>query len=173
MSRDLGSELSADLLERLSGRDLESKATKVIQIFTVDAAGWPHPALLSYFEVVAKDARHIRCATYATSTTSANMRRSGQVTFVIIDLRVAYYVKAQAVEIAPAMRATEWNSAFDCRVEQVLSDEVNEAYEPGAYVAGGVTYYNPQRATELARARSVLAELLEAPAVMPAGARQP
>ena len=160
MSRVVGSALPPDLLERLSGRDLEALATKVVQIVTVDAAGWPHPALLSYFEVVARDPGHIRCATYATSTTSGNMRRSGHVTFAIIDERVAYYVKARATEITSTMRATEWNAAFECRVEQVLADDVNEEYEPGAYVASGVTYHNPQRAAELERARAVLSELL-------------
>ena len=159
MSRSLGSELPGDLVARLSGRDLEPVASKVVQIVTIDSMGWPHPALLSYFEVIAKDPAHLRCATYATSTTTANMRRSGKVTFVIIDERVAYYVKAHAVEIAPTLRTTAWNAAFDCRIEQVLSDEVNEEYEPGAYVASGVTYYNPQRAAEMERARALLAEL--------------
>ncbi len=164
MSRALGSELTPDLLERLSGRDLASVASKVIQIVTVDAAGWPHPALLSYFEVVAKDPRHIRLAAYARSATSANMRRGGKVTLVLIDERVAYYVKGHAIEIEPTMRATDWNTAFECRVEEVLADQASEEYEPGAYVASGVTYYNPQRAAEMERARAVLAELLGAPA---------
>ncbi len=159
MSRVLGSTLPPDLLARLSGRDLEPVASKVIQIFTADAAGWPHPALLSYFEVVAVDASRIRLAAYATSTTSGNLRRSGKLTLVVIDERVAYYVKTRAVELAPAMRATDWNAAFECRVEQVLVDEVNEEYEPGAYVASGVTYHNPGRAAELERARAVLDEL--------------
>lgn len=161
MARVVGSELPPDLLARLSGGDLESVATKVVQIFTVDAAGWAHPALLSYFEVVARDARHIRLAAYATSTTSGNLRRSGRITFAIIDARVAYYVKAHAIEIAPAMRSTAWNAAFDCQVEHVLADEVNEELEPGAYVASGVTYHNPQRASELERAHAVIGELLE------------
>jgi len=161
VSRIVGSELPPDLMERLSGRNLEALATKVVQMFTVDAAGWAHPALLSYFELVASDPAHIRCATYATSSTSGNLRRSGKVTFVIIDERLAYYVKAQAIEIAPSMQTTDWNAAFDCRIEQVLADEVNEEYEPGAYVASGVTYYNPQRAAEVERARAVIAELLE------------
>ena len=169
MARNLGSELPADLLERLSGRHLEAKAAKVIQLFTVDDAGWPHAALLSYFEVVAKDARQVRCATYGTSTTTSNLRRNGKATFVVIDERVVYYVKTSATEIAAAMRATPWNAAFDCQVEQVLIDEVNEAYEPGAYVASGVTYYNPGRPAEMARARAVLAELLEAHGGVSAG----
>jgi hypothetical protein len=163
MSRALGPELPPDLFRRLSGQDLESVATKVIQIFTVDAGGWAHPALLSYFEVVARDPKHLRIATYATSATSGNLRRSGAATFAIIDERVAYYVKARAVEIARAMQTTGWNAAFDCRVEQVLADEVNEEIEPGAYIASGVRYHNPQRAAEMERARAMLAELLGLP----------
>ena len=159
MSRSLGSELPSDLWARLSGRDLEAVASKVIQIVTVDASGWPHPALLSYFEVVAPSATCIRLATYATSTTSGNLRRSGKLTLVVIDERVAYYIKTHAVEIAGTLQSTGWNAAFDCRIEQVLADEVNEEYEPGAYVKSGVTYFNPRRMQELERARRLLAEL--------------
>ena len=159
VSRSLGSELPSDLLVRLSGRELESVASKAIQIITVDPSGWPHPALLSYFEVVAPSATRIRLATYATSATSGNPRRAGKLTLIVIDERLAYYIKAHAVEIAPALRSAEWNAAFDCRIEQVLADEVNEEIEPGAYVASGVTYFNPRRAQELERARRLLAEL--------------
>jgi len=161
VSRSLGSVMPPDLVARLSGSELEAVASKVIQIVTIDAAGWPHPALLSYFEVVAKDPARVRLATYGTSTTSANLRRAGTVTLAVIDERVAYYVKARAVELTPKMRATGWNAAFECRVRQVLVDEVNEEREPGAYVMSGITYHNPQRATELARARAVLTELLQ------------
>jgi len=163
VSRSLGSELPSDLLARLSGRDLESVASKVIQIITVDASGWSHPALLSYFEVVAPSATCIRLATYATSTTSGNLRRAGKLTLAVIDERVAYYIKAHAVEIARTLRSTDWNAAFDCRIEQVLADEVNEEHEPGAYVASGVTYFNPRRTEELERARRLLTELAALP----------
>jgi hypothetical protein len=159
VSRSLGSELPSDLLARLSGRDLESVASKVIQIVTLDASGWPHPAMLSYFEVIATSATRIRLAAYATSTTSGNLRRAGTLTLVVIDERTAYYIKAHAVEIARTLRSTDWNAAFDCRIEQVLADEVNEEYEPGAYVVSGVTYFSPRRTQELERARLVLAEL--------------
>jgi hypothetical protein len=161
VSRVVGTELPSNLLARLSGRELEPVASKVIQIVTVDAAGWPHPAFLSYFEVVAKDPARIRLATYSTSSTSGNMRRDGKVTLMIIDRHVACYVKGRARELAPSMRAAEWNAMFECRIEQVSIDESNPEIEPGAYVASGVTYYNPQRAVEMERARAVLAELLE------------
>src|SRR5438093_9717924 len=126
MSRKLGTTLPADLLTRLAGGNLEPVASKVIQIVTVDAGGWPHAALLSYFEVVAKDPTSVRLATYANSTTSGNMRRNGKVTLVVIDERVAYYVKGHAVELTSSMQATEWNAAFECRVADVTADEANE-----------------------------------------------
>ena len=89
------------------------------------------------------------------------MRRSGILTLVVIDERVAYYVKTRAVELVRAMRSADWHAAFECRVEQVLTDEANEEHEPGAYVVSGVTVCNPQRAAELERARALLAELLQ------------
>ena len=85
MSRVVGSELPPDLMARLSGRDLQPVASKVIQIVTIDEGGWPHAALLSYFEVVAADRRRVRLASYANSTTSANMRRNGKATLIVID----------------------------------------------------------------------------------------
>src|SRR5262245_34364560 len=129
MSRLLGSELPSDLLDRLSGRDLRPHAAKVIPLLTVDERGWPHVALLSYFEVAAKDPRHLRLATFRDSTTSANMRRSGKATLAIIDERVACYIKCTVAEIAPAMHTAGWNAAFDCRVEQVIADDVDETRE--------------------------------------------
>ena len=64
-------------------------------------------------------------------------------------------------EIAPKMRTADWNAAFDCRIEQVLVDEVDETREAGAYVSSGITYVNPRRAADLERGRRVVAELLE------------
>ena len=161
MSRLLGSQLPSDVLQRLNGRDLDPLASKVIPLLTVDESGWPHVALLSYFEVAARDARHLRLAAYGASATSANMRRSGKATLMVVDERLACYIKATATEIAPKMRTADWNAAFDCRIEQVLVDEVDETREAGAYVSSGITYVNPRRAADLERGRRVVAELLE------------
>jgi Pyridoxamine 5'-phosphate oxidase len=163
MSRLIGSELPPDLLDRLSGRDLASHASKVIPLLTVDESGWPHVALLSYFEVAARDARHVRIAAFAGSTTSANLRRARKATLAVIDERLACYVKVTATEVAREMRTAGWNAAFDCEVEQVLVDEADEAREPGAYVSSGITYVDPRRAADLARRRLVVDELMEQP----------
>jgi hypothetical protein len=161
MSKRLGNALPAGLLERLSGRDLQGVADKVIVVCTVDDRGFPHPALLSYFEVLALDERSIRLATYADSRTSANSRRDGRLTLVVIDSHVAYYIKGRVEERVHAMRATSYNAKFHVDVEEVLADEANQELEPGAYIAGGITYVNPRRSDEMQRARLVLAELRE------------
>ena len=109
---------------------------------------------------MAIDSRRLRLAAYGTSTTTTNMRRSGKLTLVLVDERIAYYVKGRAAELAAKMTSTHWNAAFECHVEHVTVDEPNEALEPGAYVSGGITYVNPGRAAEMARARLVLDELV-------------
>jgi hypothetical protein len=160
VSRIVGSDLPPDLQQRLSGRDLEPLATLAIPIVTVDDDERAHPALLSYFEVAAKDAAHVRIAVWSTSSTSRNLRERGRVTLLVLDERVAYYVKARATELTPSMRCTPWNAAFDCRVEQVLADEADREREGGVYLTGGVTYANPEGGAALDRARRVISELL-------------
>jgi hypothetical protein len=160
MSKSLGDELNDDLCRRLSGENLEACAEKVILIATVDDRGRPHPAMLSCFEVVARDRRNIRMATYKNSGTTENMRRNGKATISIIDERVAYYIKGSVGELKREMLCAPHNSKLNLRVEAVLADEANEEFEPGAYVSSGVTYHSPSRTEQLLRAREVLKELL-------------
>lgn len=161
MARFIGSELPDDLYRRLEGKDLEACAEKAILICTVDSSGWPHPAMLSYFEVIAKDRRNIRLATYRNSRTTENMRRNGKLTMLVIDERLAYYIKGQAEELAGAMRSAPNNSKLNLRVQQVLADEADPQLEVGKYVAGGITYNNPSWAAERQKAKEILKELWE------------
>ena len=160
MSKSLGSELNDDLSRRLSGENLKTFAEKVILIATVDNAGRPHAAMLSYLEVVARDRRNIRLATYEDSSTTENMRRNGKATISIIDERIAYYIKGSVVELKREMTCARHNSKLNLHVEEVLADEVNEEFEPGAYVSSGITYQNPNRAAQILKAREVIKELL-------------
>ena len=161
MAKLIGTELPDDLYERLRGDRPEGYAGKVILLSTVDSEGWPHPAMLSYFEVVALDRRNIKLATYGGSGTANNMRRNGKATLSIIDERLAYYVKGSVTEFRREMRCSPHNSGFRLRVEQVQADAASEEYEAGAYVAGGVTYHSPDPAAEAAKGKAVLKELLE------------
>jgi hypothetical protein len=161
MARFLSTELPDDLYRRLCGDDLDAHAEKIIPICTVDANGWPHPALLGYLEVIAKDRRNLRLATYKDSTTTNNMRRNGKVTLVILDERVVYYIKGNARELAREMRCAPYASKLNVRIEEVLLDQTEEQLEAGVFVAHAPTYTDPHLAERVRRARDILGELLE------------
>jgi hypothetical protein len=148
-------ELTEDLLRRLSGEFIGEHSNKVILIHTVDENGWAHPAILSYFEVGARDRRNIRIASYKTSRTTENIRRTGKVTLSVFDRRVTYYIKGTASELAEEMRSAPHNTKFNVIVEEVLIDQADPVLEPGAYITGGITYANPNPP-----ALAVLKELL-------------
>lgn len=160
MSKVLGDELNDDLWQRLNGENLNSRADKVILITTVDESGRPHPAMLSYFEVVARDRRNIRMATYKDSNTTDNMRRNGKATLSVIDERIAYYIKGSVLEQKREMRSAAHSAKLNLKVEAVLADEANEEFEPGAYVASGITYHSHNRSEQLLKAKEVIRELL-------------
>jgi hypothetical protein len=155
----IGSELPEALAARLAGEALEAVADRVILVFTVDERGWPHPAMLSYFEVVAVDRRTLRLATYTDSRTTENMRRRGKVTLVLVEEGAAFYIKGTATELAARMAASPENAKLNVRIEAVLVDRPDPRYEPEAVIASGIVYHDPQRAKQLEKARRVVAEL--------------
>jgi len=153
--KSAGHELTDDLFRRLCGDFVEEHSNKVILIHSVDENGWPHPAILSYFEVAAKDRHNIQLATYKDSNTTQNIRRTGKVTLSIFDERVTYYIKGTASEVAHEMRCAPYNSQLRMFVEQVLVDYADPDREPGAYITSGITYVNPNSPST-----AVLKELL-------------
>lgn len=159
--RDLGPELSDDLVHHLDGTDIASKSDKAVLICTVGPDGWPHPAMLSYFEVVAKNRRTVQIAAYATSRSSENMRERGKATLILVDRQLTCYVKGSVQQIAPSMRAASHNARLEMHVERVLVDEPHKALEPDAFVSSGITYVR-RNAEAVALAHAVLAELRDA-----------
>ena len=161
MSRELGNELPGALLSLLDGRDLPGRMAKAILIATVDTNGWAHPALLSYGEVVALDARRLRVATYRSSRTSANLRRSGRLTLCLIEAGLAYYVKAQAVEQRADAELPEL-ARFEATVEQVLVDQARDDLEPGARITRGIEFEPGRPAPEALAAWAAVLKALRA-----------
>ena len=135
MSRVLGNEMTAELLSRLDGRDVESYEGKIIPIFTLDEHGWPHPALLSYYEMVAKNPRTIDMALWKNSSTANNLRQSGKVTLMISDHSLNYYLKGTVSQSEAEMTGTPAVSRFSVTLEQVFVDQ-----EPNAQITTGLTY---------------------------------
>jgi hypothetical protein len=135
MSQLLGKELTPSLLERLSGARIEAHEGKIIPIFTLDEAGWPHPALLSYYEIVAKDAGTLDTAVWKNSSTAVNLRRAGKVTLMVSDHALNYYLKGGVKELEYEMTGAAPVSRFRITLEQVIEDQ-----EANAEITTGLTY---------------------------------
>jgi hypothetical protein len=123
------------LQQRLSGGEVEAHEGKIIPIFTVDDAGWPHPALLSYYEIVAKDASMLDMALWKDSSTAKNLRQAAKVTLMITDLGVNYYLKGSVRELHYEMPGAAPVSRFRVTLEQVIEDQ-----EPNAEITTGLNY---------------------------------
>lgn len=135
MSTLLGKELPAALLQRLSGGEIEAHEGKIIPIFTIDEAGWPHPALLSYYEIVSKNASTLDMALWKDSSTAKNLRQGGKVTLMVSDQGVNYYLKGSVLQLHYEMPGAAPVSRFRVTLEQVIEDQ-----EPNAEITTGLTY---------------------------------
>ena len=143
MSDDVGRELPDDLFDALWYEDVTVERGKAILITTADANGWPHPALLSFREVGARDRGTIRVVTYDGSTTTRNLRSNAKITLAFIDERMTYYVKGTAKEISSHLAGADPHFAImDVAITQILRDFTGED-EAGAYITSGITFHNP------------------------------
>lgn len=135
MSQIVGKELTQALFERLSGKDIDAHEGKIIPIFTTDEQGWAHPALLSYYEVAAKNESTLDMALWKDSSTARNLRRTGKVTLMISDRGVNYYLKGSVRELQREMAGAPPVSRFQMTLEQVIEDQ-----EPNAEITTALTY---------------------------------
>ncbi len=140
MSKLLGQLLNEELLSRLNGEDITSKEGKALIIVTVDEQGWAHPAVFSYYEIVAKSEGQIDIAVGKTSTTGKNLRRTGKITLLVTDAGVNYYIKGDARETRESLGAVPFMSLFRVEVAQLLEDQ-----EPGATITSGLTFIRPEK----------------------------
>ncbi len=141
MARALGDSLPDVLHGLLGGHDLAARIGQAILITTTDQGEWPHPALVSYGEVVAIARRRLRLALYRTSGTSGNLRRNGKLTLCLIGAGMAYYVKTSAREQQNPMEGFPDLARFEATVNTVLVDQAREDLEPGARLTGGITFH--------------------------------
>ena len=154
--------LDDDLLRRLGGDQAEALARLAIVVCTVDEDGWPHPAILSYYEVAAVDAETLQIAVYNDSRTCANMRARGATTLIVADEGLVCYLRGRVTQSAAAMSASSYNARMTMRVDQIVFDEPPPDLEPGAFVTSGITY-RARTGESLARARAILKELQRRP----------
>jgi hypothetical protein len=151
--------LTDELYRRLSGAHVDAYATLAIVMCTTDGRGWPHPAMLSYYEVAAIDRERLRIAVYNDSGTCRNMRERGKATLILADENLACYIRCGVSEVTPAMASAAYNAMFAMRVDHIKFDTAPEDLEPGAFVTTGIRY-RPRTGPALEQARAVLAELV-------------
>jgi hypothetical protein len=135
MSQILGKELPEALWLRLKGDGVESHEGKIIPIFTTDENGWPHPALLSYYEVVAKDRFTLDMALWKESSMAKNLRRSGKITLLLSDTGMNYYLKGRVQQLEYELKDAAPVSRFRIALEQIIEDQ-----EPNAEITTGMRY---------------------------------
>ena len=158
MSRTLGKELTEALLKRFDGRNVSSQEGKIIPIFTLDESGWPHPALLSYYEVVAKNSSTLDIGIWKNSSTANNLRRAGKMTLMITDKGVNYYLKGSVRELQEEMAGLPQVSRFRMATEELLEDQ-----EANAEITSGLTYSRVKQRESTDIAAIILQHLREGP----------
>jgi pyridoxamine 5'-phosphate oxidase-like protein len=158
VATSIGAQLTGALLDRLSGRHFERHSALVIPIATVDQAGWPHLALVSYSELVARDRGSLRLALGGRSGSAGNLRRNGHLTVLLFDVGLVSYIKGTAREERPSMHCSPWNALFEVTVTDVLADAADPRREGESFVLGGITFHSDPE--WVARRAAVMAELL-------------
>ena len=156
MSRFVADQLTGPLLERLSIDRALGLADRAIVVCTIDELGWPHPAMLSSLEMVARDARNVRIATDVSSRTTRNLKTNRKLSLILADEDAVYYVKGDVLLVAATMRAAPKQAKFNLRVDSVLQDFAHE-YEHARMVSG---IRIERAAADEAAARAKLTELL-------------
>jgi hypothetical protein len=150
--------LTDDLYARLSGDAPARYAEQAVLLCTVDADGRPRVAMLSYYELAARDRRTLHLAVYKDSRTCANVRRGGGATLVIVDSGLACYISGPTGVVEPEMRAAPENARVRLDIDQVVFDEASPDLEPDVRVTSGITC-SARTGDALASAKAVLAAL--------------
>jgi hypothetical protein len=122
----------------------------------VDEHGWPHPAMASTLEMIARDDRNIRLATHAGSRTTRHLRANGRLTIIIADEQHVYYLKGDVLLRSASMNTAPHLSAFNVRVDSVLEDHAAEHEQ--ARLQSGLRA--SRGAIDVDRANVVLRELI-------------
>ncbi|OLC16289.1 MAG: hypothetical protein AUH29_05460 [Candidatus Rokubacteria bacterium 13_1_40CM_69_27] len=159
MTHSRGPALPAELVERLSQRDLARRLGVALPFVTVDADGRPHPMLLSYLEVRAYDPGTLGLVLLKTSRSARNLLERKAGTLLVIEPDAIVYVKARALDgPLPVEGGDEFGLGyFLLAVEDVLEDAATE-WEGGMRITQA-TRYRPTPTLEEPWARVTLAAL--------------
>lgn len=122
------------LLRYLDGTELLHK-TQALRLSTVDAAGWPHAALLSAGDALAVSPQRLRFVVFAQSTTAANLARDGRISLTLSLDRGMCELRMHARRLETGSTDAAL-AAFEASV-----DDVRMHVAPYADVTTGVTFH--------------------------------
>jgi len=143
MSKRLEPKLSDRLFERMNGAQFRNLRFQVLLLITIDEHGFPYPSMLSYLEVLAIDRQNIRMAPWNNSTATANLRRNGKGTLLVIDEGLACYLQGTATELCRDLDGFPGMAKINFQLESILEDKALD-YEGSARLTTGVRFENPQ-----------------------------
>src|SRR5437762_2738343 len=96
MPRSLGRALPASLLSLFDGRDLARKVGETFLLVTTDEQGWPHMAMLSVGELLARSPDRLEAALWLHSTATTNLERSGRGLLAVVADGAGFYIRLNA-----------------------------------------------------------------------------
>jgi hypothetical protein len=117
----------------LDGADLLKK-TQALRLSTIDAAGWPHAALLSAGDMLALPSGRIRFALFPLSATAENLTRDGRLTLTLSLDGGMCELRLRARELANSSPEVPL-AFFEAEV-----DAVRAHVAPYAKVTNGITF---------------------------------
>jgi hypothetical protein len=158
MSRIISDYLPEPLCALLDGDDLAGKEGETFLLLTVDEAGWPHVALLSVGEVVARSPRELRLALWPGTGTGANLARGGRATLAAFHAGSAYYATLRADRLADLDTPHGPFAHFRATVREVRADTVDYAD-----LLAGIQFRLKDQAGSIRRWREVVDALRAAP----------
>lgn len=150
MSKRVSGHLDDATFRRLSGEAGAPRSGEAILVATTDEQGRPHPALLSYGEVLAVAPDVVRLLVAGGSTTARNLAARGAITLCLVTAAEgAIYVKARARPLPslPALGAGGL-AAYEARIEEVLADAPAAGEE--ARLTGGIAFVSGDPARQAA-----------------------
>lgn len=157
MSRMLGTQLPQDIVTRLDGMDLAAKVGPSIFLLSSDDGGYPHVALLSYGEVLARSPGEVRVLIWAVGSAARNLAARHVACIGLVEPGLVIYIKGNARPLGPApLPGAIALVGFALDVTRVLADE-----EAGTEMVTAATYRWTERTPEqlVARWREQLASL--------------
>jgi hypothetical protein len=115
-------ELTEEVFEFLNGQALADKQHEAMMLLSVSEDLWPHTAMLSVGEVVAISRNEVRIALWMGTNTTANLKRTGQGTLVLVHNAKAIYIRLSCESLGVLEGSRHPRERFAARVEAFRED---------------------------------------------------